>query len=382
MELLRGYADRNSDGAFAALVSRHVSLVYSAALRKTGDPGVAEEITQAVFILLARKARQIPRRTILPGWLYQATRLTAANFLKSEARRARREQEAYMRTELEAAVPDEAWEQLKPQLEEAMGHLGEKERAALVLRFFGGKSFAEVATAFGVSENAAKKRVGHALEKLQRYFSTRGVSSTAAIIAEAISANSVHAAPAGLANSVAAMAAGKGAAASASTLTLIKGTVTLMAWTKAKTAIVVGVVALLAAGTTSTVIHFHRHGPFVRTQELTGDQEARYEKLTGTMPEQAARAFLEACGRQDWTEAAGFWPAGSRSPLDAAFQKEFGGLQVASLGKAFRGWSVAGKFGAVFMPYELRLQGGGAKKGQLAIRCDNPENRWYFDGGL
>jgi uncharacterized protein (TIGR03435 family) len=259
MDLLRQYAGGNSDAAFAALVSRHVNLVYSAALRKAGNPHAAEEITQAVFIILAQKAGRIPGRTILPGWLYQTARLTAASFLKREIRRVRREQEAYMlsqtdssrRSETEA---DEIWQQLAPLLEDAMGQLGDKDRAAVVLRFFGGKSFAEVAAVAGVSENAAKKRVGHALEKLRKFFMKRGIASTAETIAGAISANSIQAAPVALAKSITAVAVLKGAAASTSTLTLIKGALKLMAWTKAKTAVVVGVGVLLAAGTTTITV--------------------------------------------------------------------------------------------------------------------------------
>ena len=257
MDLLRQYAVGNSDAAFAALVSRHVDLVYSAALRKTGNLHAAEEITQAVFIILAQKAGRIVDKTILPGWLYQTARLTASSFLRRERRRVRREQEAFMlirlarRSETKA---DETWRLLAPLLEDAMGQLGDKDRAAVVLRFFGGKSFAEVAMAAGVSENAAKKRVGHALEKLHRYFSKRGVSSTTAIIADAISTHSVQAAPVALAKSVTAVAIAKGAAASGSTLTLIKGALKIMAWTKMKTAIVVGASVLIAAGTTEITI--------------------------------------------------------------------------------------------------------------------------------
>ena len=259
MDLLRQYAGGNSDAAFAALVSRHVNLVYSAALRKGGNPHAAEEITQAVFIILAQKAGRIPAQTILPGWLYQTARLTAASFLKREIRRVRREQEAYMLSQSDLSrrnetETDEIWQQLAPLLEDAMGQLGDTDRAAVVLRFFGGKSFAEVATAAGVSENAAKKRVARALEKLRKFFIKRGVASTAETIAGAISANSVQVAPAALAKSVTAVAVAKGAAASASTLTLIKGALKIMAWTKMKTAIVTGIVVLLAMGTTTVIV--------------------------------------------------------------------------------------------------------------------------------
>jgi DNA-directed RNA polymerase specialized sigma24 family protein len=68
-ELLRQYVRQNSDVAFAALVTRHVNVVYSAALRKTGNPATAEEITQAVFIILARKADKLSRHVALSGWL-------------------------------------------------------------------------------------------------------------------------------------------------------------------------------------------------------------------------------------------------------------------------------------------------------------------------
>jgi len=91
MALLREYVHRNSEEAFAALVTRHVNLVYSAALRKTGNAHAAEEITQAVFIILARKADGLRDGTILSGWLYQTARLTSASFLRTEIRRGGRD---------------------------------------------------------------------------------------------------------------------------------------------------------------------------------------------------------------------------------------------------------------------------------------------------
>ena len=98
--LLREYVERNSEEAFAALVTRHVNKVYSVALRLTGNPHSAEEITQAVFVILAKKSRQLGKRVILSGWLYQTARLTAMTFIRGGIRRARREQEAYMQTAL------------------------------------------------------------------------------------------------------------------------------------------------------------------------------------------------------------------------------------------------------------------------------------------
>src|SRR5678816_89930 len=92
MELVREYAHSGSEEAFTALVSRHINVVYSVALRRVGNPHHAEEICQAVFVILAKKAGTLPQRTVLSGWLYETARLTAANYLRGEIRRGHREQ--------------------------------------------------------------------------------------------------------------------------------------------------------------------------------------------------------------------------------------------------------------------------------------------------
>jgi RNA polymerase sigma factor (sigma-70 family) len=258
MRLVREYASRQSESAFAALVSRHTNLVYSAAFRQTCDPQLAEGVTQVVFIILARKAASLGAKTILTGWLYRTAGYVSGSALKRELRRQHREQEAYMQSELDAQAGS-TWKQLSPLLDEAMLRLGQTDRDALVLRFFEGRSLNEVGHALGASEEAAKKRVNRALEKLRNIFAKRGVSSTTAIIAETISAHSVQAAPVALAKAATAAAITKGAAASTSTATLIKGALKIMAWTKAKTIIVVGVGVLLAAGTTTVTVRQIQH---------------------------------------------------------------------------------------------------------------------------
>ncbi len=251
--LLREYVKHGSEEAFAAVVTRHVNKVYSVALRITRNPHTAEEITQAVFAILAEKSRYFGKRVILSGWLYQAARLTALTHIRSEIRRANREQEAYLRTDLNKNESD-LWAQIEPLLDAGMANLSERDRYAVVLRFFNGKSLRDVGAALGANENAARMRVDRALERLRLFFTKRGITSTTAILANTISTHSVQPAPAVLAMTSIAVALAKGATASGSTLTIIKGGLKLMAWTKAKTTVVAGLGVLFVAGTTALTI--------------------------------------------------------------------------------------------------------------------------------
>ena len=202
--LLRRYAEDRSEAAFAELVRRHLNLVYAVALRQCGgDAHLAQDVAQRVFTDLARKAAALASRPVLSGWLHRATQFAATDVVRAERRRRIREQEAHAMQELTrhpGAEPD--WDRLRPVLDQAVNELGERDRDAVMLRFYEGRAFADIGVALRLSEDAARMRVDRALDKLRGSLAKRGVTSTAAALAAVLADQAGVAAPAGLAATV------------------------------------------------------------------------------------------------------------------------------------------------------------------------------------
>jgi len=245
--LLREYTELGADAAFTELVRRHTNLVYSAALRQVESPDIASEITQSVFLDLARRAKVLAPRLAgeasLAGWLCRCARNLSLNHRRDDFRRLNRERQA-MDQILAAADPEPDWPKLSRVLDAAMSGLEEADYDALVLRFYQNQDFRTIGAAIGVSDDAAQKRVSRALEKLRELLARSGVRTTVAALAVVIPANAIQAAPAGLAAAISTAAISGTAFASAA----VAATKTIVMTTLQKTLVAASIAVLAGAG--------------------------------------------------------------------------------------------------------------------------------------
>lgn len=209
-ELLADYARRGSEPAFTELVGKYLNFVYSIALRLSGgDQSLAEDVTQVVFADLAGAAGKISGSVQLGGWLHRHTCFVTANTMRSERRRQNREREVAAMS-IQEERSHNSIDVIAPELDEAINQLGEDDRLAVILRFFEQRDFSEVGAGLGTTEEAARKRVTRAVEKLHVILTRRGMALSSAGLGVALGAGLASSAPARVASEIAAAALAPG----------------------------------------------------------------------------------------------------------------------------------------------------------------------------
>jgi len=266
-ELLRQYAEEGSEAAFAELVRRYIRLVYSVAARQAaGNVALAEDATQAVFIVLARQGPKLGGHETFAGWLHTCARYTTLRALRDYRRRQARELKAVAMEINETPKTD--WEKVRPLLDRAVDKLNAADREAVLLRFFQGYSHCEVGATLGVSEDAARVRVERALEKVRRHLEKCGFATTGALLGEAIESNAAETMPTGLAGRV-------GAASALASATMGWGSWTLriiLMTTKTKIIIATAVVVILASIATVSVVNERKSSTEKKPGQVTADK--------------------------------------------------------------------------------------------------------------
>jgi RNA polymerase sigma factor (sigma-70 family) len=261
VQLLALYVRQRDEAAFGTIVRRYADMVYSAALRRVGgDSHLAEDITQAVFIILARKAASIRDDRAVAPWLLQTTGFAAQNALRAR-KRDRRVREALIARAAanpdlmngSANSPSDAliWQDASHRLDDAVLKLPVLDRRAIVLRYFQGKPLAEIALDLNTTEAAAQRRIGRAVEKLRERLSRFGRLLPAldvAVLATLLDSHAITSAPPRLASDAAFAAFNQNTTMGAG-FPIAKGAMAMMIWQKVKiVTTTMGLVVLGAGG--------------------------------------------------------------------------------------------------------------------------------------
>ncbi|RYD36194.1 MAG: RNA polymerase sigma factor [Verrucomicrobiaceae bacterium] len=174
-ELLADWLSARRERSFRLLVERHAGMVHAAARRVAGDDGMAAEVSQAVFILLARRAALLCTRPSLAGWLHITAVMQAKNLMRKNRREWKKRQQLHAEMKTTSSQDGgDGWRELRPVIDEAIASLPEKDRETVLLHFYHAMSVGEMASRLGIATDAARKRLERATARLRAKLARRG----------------------------------------------------------------------------------------------------------------------------------------------------------------------------------------------------------------
>jgi RNA polymerase sigma factor (sigma-70 family) len=410
-ELVHASLTGNRD-AFGQIVARYQSLVCALAFSATGSLSQSEDLAQETFVAAWKQLADLREPEKLRSWLCRIARNLTYDALRQQGREPSHRAEALEKiseTHSPEPLPTEQTISNEEQaiLWRSLAKIPELYREPLVLFYREHQSVEAVAKNLELTEDAVKQRLSRGRKMLHEQvlaFVEGALEKTAP--GKNFTLGVVAALPL-LATTAKSATAGATAAKGGTALKMLF-------MTKTTQAIIVAAVTVTAVLTTQTVVHHYKaKAPqisanpeqamaslFTSKTELSAADNANYQQQTGTTPAEMAQDFFDACSREDWNTVGKYWP----QVLDERIKKYLGGMEVVSMGKPFkarisiaallelqpslrdqlRGMGNQKDFQGpqVYVPFEIRFKDGNVKKWQLSIRCDNPEHRWYFDGGL
>lgn len=249
---LEKYSRTGDSDAFSTLVHRHLGLVYATALRITGDPAAADDVSQAVFILLEEKADRLKPAGSLASWLYQTAVFKARKQVaKDRTRRHKEAKGAEAMITIQAESAENEWNEIRPLIDTALESLGEEDRVIIISRHLQQMPLKEVGAALGISEDAAAKRVARAGNRLRDWFESHGIRCTGDVLGGALGSFAMVAPPAHLLDQV--MSSALGASAGATTAHATGEAVSN--WLSSRTAMVAVFAMAVVSPVAVSVIH-------------------------------------------------------------------------------------------------------------------------------
>jgi RNA polymerase sigma factor (sigma-70 family) len=311
-ELLARYVADGDREALGRIVQRHIGPVYAAARRQVRDPHLAEDVTQAVFILLARKAHRIDGEAALASWLFTATRYASASARRMRSRREFHERaagEVWKMKQASNASRIDDHDSLLPLLDDAIAHLGESDRRGVLLSFFGNRTYRQVGAAMGISEEAARKRVSRAVDRLRAFFAQRGADVSGASLASVMTAQATVSAPPHLLATAANVAMITHSFAAS---TIVSGARRMFLWSALKPLAAAAAVLLVVSGAVVGQVGLNQAKDAPPAQLAAATQPAKSSPQSADLGDGVRVEFVAiAEGGGDWHT-----PAGAAAPAE------------------------------------------------------------------